>query len=382
MNDPQDSKPRREPAGGRAMDRMVRNEILNQEARMLPTGTLSGHQINQVRRDLRDYLDDHEITIEAARREIGYGASVLSQWLAGKYKGSDEKVARAVDHWLERRRRRDASRCPNEYVETWVAEQMRAAVHLADRRVKMAAIVAPSGSGKDMVISVLAEQMQGVVVYADPEMTPKKLLEAIARQINVAPRSRNTNVLNRVVEKLTNSNRVVFINEAQQLRQACAATLRAVHDQARVPVCLFGSAQIFRFIDDRDLSSGGGQFWRRCIKIDIANRLGKVQDPDNPGRMRERLFTAEEVRRFLAMKKLRLAREVVDVLAAIACLQNHGTLGLVGEIVETCVDIFRDQEITVDLVYDVLPMLLDDEADRLLEDLAEYEESQAKQAVA
>lgn len=65
----------------------------------------------------------------------------------------------------------------------------------------------------------------------------------------------------------------------------CASALRRIYDQTGVPVIFFGSAEVFKIVDDRDPASGGGQLHRRCIMVNMLDRAREADDPDRPGRL-------------------------------------------------------------------------------------------------
>lgn len=243
-----------------------------------------------------------------------------------------------------------------------------ASVRLADRRQKMAAIVSPSGSGKDVVIAALAEELNGVVVYCDMSMTPTRLIQAIAEAIKLRVINETYELKRRIIRRLKDRSTIIFVNEAQQLARRgtgakCASVLRSVYDQTGVPICLFGSAEVFSFIDDRDPASGGGQLYRRCIKVNMLNRARLTEDPDHAGRVGRPLFSKDEVRHFLAMKQVKLSGDVFELLWQVANLTDHGTLGLVGDVVETIADLYPGDPITAEHVHTALALLLDAESE-------------------
>jgi hypothetical protein len=238
---------------------------------------------------------------------------------------------------------------------------MKAAAQLAIDLVKMAAIVAPSGSGKDMVIRVLVERTGGLSLYAHDRMTPHGLEVELAKQLRLPVRDRHADVGERVIAALLDRQSPVFLNEAHQLRPTCASTIRRIYDNARVPILLFGAREVFRWIDDTG-EHGDGQFARRCLKFSIASRLGQAEDPERPGHARARLFTVNEVRRVLEARKLTFRPDVVQLLTEIACLPDHGSLGLVIELCRAVLRLWPAEQVTPDMVRQALPLLLDAEA--------------------
>lgn len=383
MNIPRDER------GPQAKDRLVQQDRVQQGGIILPTDkALTDEQHAAVREAVREYVtDDHGtqmIPWTQLGSEVGLSPVTICEYMKGKYKGNNDRVAKALNLWLDRHVKRERSQGPSGYIHTWVAEEMAAFVRLADRRQKMAAIVSPSGSGKDMVIEALAEELQGAVVYCDASTTATRLIQAIAEAIGL-PVIRDTHTLQgRVVRRLKDRNTILFVNEAQQLARRgastrCASILRSIYDQTGVPVVMFGSAEIFRFIDDRDPGSGGGQLYRRCLKVNMLNRAAEADDPDRPGGVGRPLFSKDEVRAFLAMKQVKFSGDGFVLLWQLANLTEHGTLGLCGDVVDTVADLWPEAAITREHIFGALSLLLDAEAE-LIQGKIAAAEAQAPRA--
>lgn len=360
----------------RATDRLAdEDRILSTEAIMLPIdGKLAKEHVDAVRQAVAEFVTDGQgvrmVTNKEIASEIGFSPAVISEFMKGKYKGDNSRLARQLNLWVDRHRKRQRARGNQAYISTWACERMAAYVRLADRRQKMAAIVGPSGCGKDMVIEALAEELNGAVVYCDTRTTATRLVQKIAEAIGVKVINDTGQVERRIIKRLKDRSMILFINEAQTLAgrgrvgAACAGLLRSIYDQTGVPICLFGSAEIFAFIDDRDPASGGGQLYRRCLKVNLSNLARQEEDPDRPGQLGRPLFSKDEVRSFLAMKQIKLADlDAFDLLYQIANLTEHGTLGLCGDVVEAIADLWPGEAATCEMIYTALSVQLDAELD-------------------
>lgn len=373
-------------ARDQVMDRLVEQDRVLLEARMLPRDRkLTAEEINSVRSRVRALLDqgEGEVSMATIASQIGYAPSTMNQWLHDRYKGKVDEVTHAVNLWLERHVRREHSRTRREYVQTWVCDEMAAVIRFAHRRERMAAIVAPSGSGKDMVIDVLCDDLNGYVVHCHQKLTPNELLVEILHQLDHRGRRHQNaaSMVRQVVKLLRDKACTLFLNEAQQLPTACASVIRTIHDQTAVPIIMLGSHEIFDFIDDR--ANGGGQFARRCIKCNIESKMAREADPDDPGQVGRPLYSKDEVRRFLASKRIRLADEgTFTMLWQIACMTGYGTLGLVNEIVEGAADLSGDEPLTEQMVTYMLHLQLENDAEMIMANLPEPVAETAGQAVA
>lgn len=364
------------PSGGdEAMDRLVQRDRIV-EARMLPKQRkLTPREIGNVRTRLNKLIEeskgtDRPVTIGGIGAEVSYSTGVISDFLRNKYAGKNDLVARALNKWIERHLHREVSKLTQHYVPTWVCEQMIAAIRYAVRNERMAAIVAPSGSGKGMVIRFLTDELNGYVINCDRKMTGTQLLHRIAVACGVTNRRCPAGeLMRRVVQSLAGRQIVFFLDEAQTLPAETAGIIRSIYDQTGVIFIMLGSYAILDLIDDRK-DSGGGQFWRRCTKFNIVNRAARVADPSDPTKMGRPLYTVEEIERFVASRELRLADDdALQMLWRLACLSGRGTLGLVNAILMGIADIYgREVTITVDLIATQLFMEDDGDADDILAD--------------
>ena len=170
---------------GDATDRIAQQDrVLSKDAIMLPVDDqLTPDQIEAVAEAVRQFITDSDgvqmVPNSQIASEVGLSPGVISEFLRGKYKGNRERIARSLNLWLDRHRKRERSRGNRSYISTWACEKMAAWVRLADRRQKMAAIVAPSGAGKDMIIDVLADELNGAVVYCDTRTTATTLVREL-----------------------------------------------------------------------------------------------------------------------------------------------------------------------------------------------------------
>jgi len=336
--------PESEGSAAEAMDRLNQSNRILCEARMLPRSKpLTDEQTNEVRERYKVYTGQSGASGAQVARECGYSKSVVSEWLTGKYVGSMDKVTHAVNDWMERDSRRAKAQRPKDFVSTKIAENIRTLVSQADKRCMIGVIVAPAGCGKTKVLKILTEQMRGVYLYCDQQLTPREFLRTLADALGRKNLLGTRAELQRwIVNALLGTNRIVFLDEAHQLGAALNC-VRSIHDQAAVPIVMAGTADILQHVDDR--SDGRGQFASRCLFYNAMETALDVERPDGNKAGRD-LFTLEEIRAFFAMKQMRLADDALELCWSLACLPNHGTLRLI----ETTVDIVLDMQPELELI--------------------------------
>jgi len=332
-NVPQDDDASCRSQNREAMDRMnERNRVL-MEARMLPAhAELSRDLVSEIVDHFKKYIDKHDITAAQVGREIQYAPAVISAWMKESYKGDVSAVTRAINNWMERDARRKEARRPSDYVSMWLAEDYRTYVYLADKQKKMLVLVGPSGTGKTKVIKTLCEELRGLYVCCSENMTLRGLLLALAKELDWTRDGGHRYELERyVIERLAGTERIVFIDEAHLLGPTIRS-LRAIYDQAEVPIVMAGTDEIEGAVDDR--AHGRGQFTSRCIfysALDHIRTTGGGRAAPNEGKD---LFTVEEIKAFFAKRKIRLNRDGLQMIWALSCLAGYGCLRLVEAVIE------------------------------------------------
>lgn len=323
------------------VERMSRDARLVRYASLLPKeGPLMPQHHQEVRANYRKFAFRYDLTNADAAKKIGVSPSVLSQWLDDKYRGDNDGVADKVNRFLEREARAKDVRLALPYVPTKIAEHMRRMIGVAYEHQCMIAIVAPAGSGKSMVFEQCAQDSNGVYIYCDEDMTPKTLLEAIAKAIKVPTQKTIADLKTAVVEKLRGSSRTLFFDEAHLLRPQLFSRIRSIHDQAKVPVVFGGAAEILDRIDDR--ASGRGQLDSRCLKWNALDYFANVEDPNGGDKLGQPLFTREEIRKLFEHMPLKLTDGGWEMLWSIACLADRGCIRLAKRMVDMAWRSFGD----------------------------------------
>jgi hypothetical protein len=243
---------------------------------------------------------------------------------------------------MERDARRAEAAKSKDWVSTWVAETMRTVAHLADKHLKMAVIVAPSGTGKTKVLQALTREMRGLYIEADRgKATPVEFLGSMSKALGGRRTGSIGILLSGIVEKLAGTRRIIFLDEAHYLTRV-VSLIRSIYDQAGVPIVMAGTSDILPHVDDR--TDGRGQFASRTLFCNIVEMVTDAEHGGGKSEVRD-LFTVEEIAAFFATRKIRLTREALMLAWALACLPNYGTLRFIGDVATIASDLSRGEEL-------------------------------------
>lgn len=243
----------------------------------------------------------------------------------------------------------------------------------------------PAGAGKTYIFKALTEELRGVYPYCKPATAREFLLSlALALGWKKGDHATRATLSRWIVETLSGTRRIIFLDEAHQLGRT-VGVVRSIHDEAGVPIVMAGTADILDQINDR--RDGRGQFSSRTMRYNALDLIRNAEDPRGGGPHSAAgggaggrdLFSVEEVKAFFDSRKIRLAKDALMLLWAIACLPNYGCLRLVERTVDMVFDMDPDSELVKrdDVLLALRTMLgaeagyLERVADRMAEDDAD-----------
>jgi len=328
------------------------------EARMLPmSGRLTKKHIEAVQKTYVGYAAEHGISDAEVAKQIGYSASVVNQWKRGKYDQGDEAaVTRAVNNWLERDARARQATLPLSYIPTKIAGDMRTIINIACTTRANAAIVAPSGCGKSLVLQAMADELRGFYMYVDEDHTPKEFLAELCRVLGISFYSQSRAALKRkIVDKLRGTNRPVMIDEGHLLQPQVFGRIRSIHDQTGVTFVLAGTSEILDRINDQ--ANAKGQMASRWLRYNALDWVYDVETDPGSGKLGRALFTKDEVKKFFHQMKVRLDRGGFEMAWALACIPGHGCMRTVRRVFELVLMKWPGEEITRDRISKAMQLI-------------------------
>lgn len=300
---------------------------------MLPTDRpLTPQEIEQVARDFKRWAKEHRRSFASVSKSLGEGFSptVLSTFSNSIYKGDAERIARAVNAYMEREGRTADVVKPAGFVTTDVAERILAVVYAAVHARAMGLITGSAGVGKTMTLKAAAQMYPGAIYLriAQAERRTTGMLTSLATELGVPGRSSVSKIYRLLVEALKGSARPIIIDEAHKCLPDALEALRDLHDEAEVPIILAGTINVKKNVDD--YSAHFGQFSSRIVaRVDIAEQMVSPR-----GKGPRQLFSEAEIRRLFEGGQLRLTDDAVDYLVDLANTPGHGHLRLVVRMVE------------------------------------------------
>lgn len=241
---------------------------------------------NELIAKIKDYMELSGKTQKQIAKECDISNAVLSQFFSGSYKGNNEKVADTLQKYLEQV---ENNRIHVERVafnpELQNTQNIFLACDIARNTQSIVVICGDAGAGKTTALNYYKESTVGTILLTcsvcitSIYLLLKQIVEACGGDVGFA---RNKyDLFHWLVQKLTDSNRLLIIDEADCLNFEELQILRELSDQAGIGIVLSGNSVIYeRMIEGK----------KSRLYAQLRSRVQSVQ------RIRNNTYNSDEFR--------------------------------------------------------------------------------------
>lgn len=306
------------------LDQLLREQDVRvrEVSLMLPTdGPLTVEQLNEVRQAVLRHIKRRGISQELLAQKIGSNNTYVSNFLSGQFAAIPEqtryKLARQLNDWLELDAARARQESGGALVHTKVAQRLIKVARQIAEVGDMAIAHGPAGCGKTATLLELLRLIPAsMYIYITPQRgKPSGFLRALYEAV-WEHRSPKRPTLEDALDRLRMSDRLLMLDNADQLDPAVYPTLMALHDEAKIPVLIVGTYKLLAKLD-HDADPLRGQMSSRIgLRAEL---LREVTAPRGRGRPEE-WITADEVRQIFERGRVKLHRDATAELKRVA---NH-----------------------------------------------------------
>jgi DNA transposition AAA+ family ATPase len=184
--------------------------------------------------------------------KIGISATALSQWLKGKYPGSNTELEVKIQRWIDTYNAGEeyAEELPSEpdWVKTKTAGRVYNAIEMAHRLKSLVVVYGAAGSGKTKTCEYYRSKRSNTWIFTPTKATSsvRGMLKMMCAEMSIRnPGSGNYEMQEAVIRKLSSSGGVVIIDEAQQLNFGALDLLRQIREQACVGMVWCGNEPLY-----------------------------------------------------------------------------------------------------------------------------------------
>ncbi len=216
---------------------------------MLPNeGTLTESQRRQAMNNFTSYLRRNDLTATDVSRQLGsLRATKIAALMKDESRADDDQI-RTLNLWVEQHARARATCLADRFVNTKVAKAMATIARLVQENQTMALALGPTGIGKTRCALAVHETYVGSIYrrIMHGYQNAKGLTRTLCEALGVVDMGSMTDhhyrtQLERVVDRLHESGRLVILDEAHKLSDAAIELARDLHDVTGVPILLIAT---------------------------------------------------------------------------------------------------------------------------------------------
>ena len=182
-------------------------------------------------------------------KETGLSTSVISQFLDGKYTGDNGKVQDILNKFLSiSKDRLNSVSGTTYYPDLYNTKEVLYACWYAHKYNDIALVAGDAGAGKTTALEHYRDSNAGVTMVTVNTCTTSatSVLKLITDKIGRATDGRRSAVMQELISQLSESNRLIIIDEADRLSLQALQAIRDLNDQAHVGIILSGNDKIYK----------------------------------------------------------------------------------------------------------------------------------------
>lgn len=228
-----------------------------------------GLSYDDVRQNVREAMQAEGLTNATVARESGVATSTLSEFLNGKYKGNQHEVAQSLLKWLNSRAQTEQLRqlmpgVPG-WIETPTSTKIINVLTYAQAFNDFVVIYGGAGVSKTTSLRRYKEKNPNVfIVTATPATAGAAVMLAeIAMALGMKDFPMHpARLQSAIVQKVTGSNGLLAIDEAQHLTKQALESARSIHDATGVGLAFLGNASVYNQVYGKN-DNGFAQLYSR-----------------------------------------------------------------------------------------------------------------------
>ena len=311
------------------------NDILDARERILMVawnlpndGPLTEAQRTQAMGNFADYIRRQRMTAADVAHQVGKPkATTIGDLMKGVFRANADQHIRRLNLFIEQHARARAASLTDRFVSTKVAKDIFTVARLTRENKTMGLAMGPSGIGKSRCAQAIHEKYIGSVFVRiiKDYRHPKGLTHALAGMLGVGAHKGGRadavyrTQLERVIDVLRNSDRLLIIDEAHALQDGAVELLRDTHDMTGVPILCLAT----RDFHDRLLRNADQDHGQVYSRFDILHHLTEGYDVFSGGKV---LHTMDDIRALYNEPPVRLSTDAARYLQGVANMLGHGSL--------------------------------------------------------
>lgn len=205
--------------------------------------------VSQAREKLAGYISKAKESQSRVAKELGVSKTVLSLFLSGTYTGNNEELAKKIEQYIRMgTARQTVAKAPEICLSVNNTRSILEKAKIAHLYNDIVLIYGPAGCGKSTALKYYAQHNNGAV-YVEADVTtnsPRCILKLILAAMGEETRGSTADMMQFIIAKLADTNRLLIIDEAQHLTEKSFDAVRAINDKAHIGIVYAGNPSILK----------------------------------------------------------------------------------------------------------------------------------------
>jgi DNA transposition AAA+ family ATPase len=327
-----------------ARDALIDRERVRGATRMIAEGTeaLTSEEIHAIAGDVEIFIRNQKISRKELAKAVGYSPGVISEFLAGTYKGDNSTTACELRNWLNAEESRTAEPATTQFTWTNVAEDIKSTVGYCLDKKTIGLVYGPdtSGVGKTMALQaihqLLGPRKSSLITIDKVDASPTGVIYKLCTALRISNTGRNRDRFHRIVEKLKGRSHIILIDQAHNLRGAEGDKpfyiLTDIYDATKAAQLWCGTADLVAYLQrqtrknaDESLSQIARRIFPRTDLMESIRTGGSGGEP---------LVTIDQLKEMFAKNSMKLTSAGARFLCRLCNEPESGSVGLCVRIVE------------------------------------------------
>ena len=179
---------------------------------------------------------------------LGRSAAAVSQYRNKKFEGNLDGLEKDLLNLRTREEDREFPVEDTEFCKTRISNKIWDVLQACDEDCDMGLVIGPAGVGKTRTIQEYKRRNRSSILIVG-DITTKScgsVLYAIAKKLSSTFHgNRNSELLQRIIDQLKNSRRLLIVDESHFLTWEAFEAVRKIHDCAGIGVCYVGMPRLY-----------------------------------------------------------------------------------------------------------------------------------------